>query len=136
MVIDNVIVNKSKIIERCIQRVNAEYQNNQLNLFDNITKQDSIVLNLQRACDATIDLAMRLIRKKKLGVPQTSREAFELLAEKSLISPELLISMKRMVGFRNIAVHQYQTLNIEIVKMIVENHLGDFGNFIDVVKSR
>ena len=34
-----------------------------------------------------------------------------------------------MVGFRNIAVHDYQTLNLDILKQIVENHLGDFTSF-------
>ena len=38
--------------------------------------------------------------------------------------------MQGMVGFRNIAVHDYQNLNLEIVVAIVEKHLGDFEDFI------
>ena len=38
-----------------------------------------------------------------------------------------------MVGFRNIAVHDYQNLNIEIVISIVQKHLEDFEGFIDEI---
>jgi uncharacterized protein YutE (UPF0331/DUF86 family) len=43
--------------------------------------------------------------------------------------------MQGMVGFRNIAVHDYQNLNIEIVVAIVEKHLGDFESFIEEIFS-
>ena len=46
---------------------------------ENHTKQDSIVLNLQRACEASIALAMHIVAEKKLGIPQKSQEAFTLL---------------------------------------------------------
>jgi len=39
-----------------------------------ITRQDSIILNLQRACEASIDAAMHLVRVKRLGIPQESRD--------------------------------------------------------------
>jgi uncharacterized protein YutE (UPF0331/DUF86 family) len=65
----DVILNKVNIIERCILRVQDVYAGNPENLND-FTKQDSMVLNIQRACEASIDLAMHLIAEKKLGVPQ------------------------------------------------------------------
>ena len=34
--------------------------------------------------------------------------------------------MKVMVGFRNIAVHDYQEMNLVILQKIVEDHLKDF----------
>jgi uncharacterized protein YutE (UPF0331/DUF86 family) len=66
-----VILNKVSIIERCIKRIHEEYDNNPDHL-ENYTKQDSIVLNLQRACEASIDLAMHIVADKKLGLPQKS----------------------------------------------------------------
>jgi len=37
--------------------------------------------------------------------------------------------MKRMVGFRNVAVHEYQTLQLPITLNIITGHLGEFSEF-------
>src|SRR5690606_5251310 len=75
---DDVVLNKAAIIERCVARVREEYADDPRNLTDNITRQDSIILNLQRACEAAIDLAMHVVRRRRLGVPQETRDAFRL----------------------------------------------------------
>ena len=54
---DDVVLNKTGVIERCLQRIEDEYDGNPSNLRENLTRQDAIVLNLQRACQASIDLA-------------------------------------------------------------------------------
>jgi len=123
---DDVVVNKAAIIERCVARVRAEYGDDDRNLTENITRQDSIVLNLQRACEAAIDLAMHVVRKKRLGVPQETRDAFRLLQEDGVLSPELSQRLMRMVGFRNVAIHDYRRLNLDVVRSIVTTHLTDF----------
>lgn len=76
----------------------------------NQTKQDSIILNLQRACEAAIDLAMHIVSENNLGIPQNSRDAFELLLQNHMISHDLAVKLKAMVGFRNIAIHDYQAV--------------------------
>ncbi|SEN94191.1 Uncharacterized conserved protein YutE, UPF0331/DUF86 family [Mesobacillus persicus] len=129
---NDVILNKISIVERCLRRIHEEYENNPVNL-KNYTKQDSIILNLQRACEASIDLAMHIVAENKLGLPQKSREAFTLLAEKGIISTTLSQRMQAMVGFRNIAVHDYQELNIVILQKIIESHLEDFTEFTKAV---
>jgi uncharacterized protein YutE (UPF0331/DUF86 family) len=128
----DVVYNKSAIIERCIARVHEEYQGDSANL-ENFSKQDAIVLNILRACEACIDLAMHVVSVRKLGIPQSSRDAFELLYSARLIDGNLSNRLKAMIGFRNIAVHDYQVLNLEIVKKIIEIHLGDFREFAEVI---
>lgn len=132
---DDVVLNKSSIIERCLQRVREEYDDDPVNLHDDITKQDAIILNLQRACQAAIDLAMHLFREHELGVPQESRESFALLEEEGHLDSDLSRRLMRMVGFRNVAVHGYQNLNLDIVQSIVEEHLSDFTRFTERVLS-
>jgi hypothetical protein len=46
MAIDNIILNKTAIIERCIIRIQEEYQGFEDELATNHTRQDSIILNL------------------------------------------------------------------------------------------
>ncbi|WP_069648847.1 type VII toxin-antitoxin system HepT family RNase toxin [Caloranaerobacter ferrireducens] len=128
----DVIFNKVAIIERCIKRIYEEYENNPQNLL-NYTKQDSIILNIQRAAEACIDLAMHVVAEKSLGIPQNSRDGFELLHKNGIISKELNKKLKAMVGFRNIAVHDYQNIDLDIVKKIIELHLNDMKQFATVI---
>ncbi len=121
--------NKAAIIERCVRRAREVYAGVDSNLTDDLTRQDSIVLNLQRACEAVVDLAMHLVRSYRLGIPQDSRQAFDLLAENGKLDRTLAQSLKRMVGFRNVAVHNYQDLNIAVVRAILHNHADDLLAF-------
>ncbi len=126
--INDVILNKISTIERCRNRIQDVYENEPSNLKD-YTKQDSIILNIQRACEASIDLAMHIVSELSLGLPQTSRDSFDMLHSHSIIDENSAKRLKAMVGFRNIAVHDYQTINIDILIQIVENHLNDFTNY-------
>jgi uncharacterized protein YutE (UPF0331/DUF86 family) len=64
-------------------------------------------------------------------VPQESRDAFELLATAGSLERELGERLKSMVGFRNVAVHDYQALNLDIVREIVRHRLGDLARFAE-----
>lgn len=123
---DDVVVNKAATIERCIARVREEHAGNDRNLVDDQRRQDSIVLNLQRACEAAIDLAMHVVRVRHLGVPQETRDGFAFLRDAGILSPGLAERMMAMVGFRNVAVHDYRRLDLAIVRSIVTQRLDDF----------
>lgn len=123
-----VILNKYESIERCINRINEEYEGNPENL-SNYSKLDAIVLNLQRACELVIDIAMYIVTSKKLGLPQAKREAFEMLMENNYIDEETCKKMKGMIGFRNIAIHDYKEIDEEILKNVIGNHLNDLLEF-------
>lgn len=127
--VDDVLLNKIASIERCLKRVEEEYRGHEKEFHGNLTRQDSIVLNLLRACEASVDLAMHLVRTKKLGLPQESREAFTLLEQSGMLDAELAARMRAMVGFRNIAVHDYQKLSLDVVQSILEKHLDDFRRY-------
>jgi uncharacterized protein YutE (UPF0331/DUF86 family) len=131
--VDDVLLNKIASIERCLKRVEEEYRGHEQELHSNFTRQDSIVLNLLRACEASVDLAMHLVRTKKLGLPQESREAFTLLEQAGMLSTEHAARMRAMVGFRNTAVHEYQKLSLDVVKAILEKHLDDFRRYTAVL---
>ena len=131
----DVVLNKIQTIERCLRRIREEYVGSEAEFEENFTKQDSVILNLERASQASIDIATHIVKNRNLGLPNTSRELFDLLLEADIISQKSCRQMQGMVGFRNIAVHDYQNLNIEIVVAIVEKHLGDFESFIEEIFS-
>jgi len=127
--VDDVALNKLAAIERCVRRIAEVYAGDDRNLRADLTRQDSIILNIQRAAESAIDLAMHLVRREKLGIPQDSRDAFSLLVQRSGLDPELGVRLQRMVGFRNVAVHDYQAVNLEIVRQIILHHLDDLVSF-------
>lgn len=130
---DDIIINKTETIKRCLDRIREEYLGFEDEFYKNYTKQDSIILNIERMAQASIDIASHIVRVKKLGVPQSTRETFDFLLDKELISQKTHKNMSAMVSFRNIAVHDYQTLNLEIVVSVLKNHLDDFKIYIDEV---
>ena len=127
--IDDIDLNKAAIIRRCLKRIAEEYREDPSRL-DDFTIQDSVILNLLRACEAAIDLAMHRVAQGRLGIPQASRDAFELLAQNAILSQACATAMKHMVGFRNIAVHSYQNIQKPILHAIVGKHLADFETFL------
>lgn len=132
---DDVVRNKALAIERCLARVREEFRGDRKRL-DDQTVEDAIVLNLQRACESAIDLAMHVVASERLGVPQESREAFTLLETAGRIDPATADAMRRMVGFRNVAVHDYQTLSRPILTSILEKNLEDFSRLIGALLKR
>lgn len=130
--VDDVIINKCAVIENCLKRIREEYVGYEHSLAEDYTKQDSVILNLQRACEAAIDLGMRLVRIKKLGAPQNSRDVFALLQNANILPKKLADDLQAMVGFRNVAIHDYQKINLEIVYSIVEKKLNNFEDLIKI----
>ncbi|MDD3760838.1 MAG: DUF86 domain-containing protein [Acidithiobacillus sp.] len=130
---DDVLLNKAAIIERCVVRAREEYTADPATFASNFTRQDAAILNIQRACEAALDMGQHLIRRERLGVPQSARDVFALLAQGGWIEAALADSLKRMVGFRNIAVHSYQELQLSITISILEKHLDEFLQFSQTV---
>lgn len=134
--VDDVLLNKVAIIERCVARVREVHAGDARNLHQDLTRQDSIVLNIQRACEAAIDLAMHAVSNNRLGVPQDSREAFDMLEAAGLVPTELALSLRRMVGFRNVAVHEYRKVSLDVVEQILARGLDDLLAFAALLLKR
>ncbi|OAH99912.1 type VII toxin-antitoxin system HepT family RNase toxin [Methylomonas methanica] len=123
---DDVLLNKAATIERCVRRAREEYAADPDTFAQNHSRQDAAILNIQRACEAALDMGQHLIRREKLGIPQSARDVFNLLAKGGWIEVALAENLKRMVGFRNIAVHDYQALQLPITVAIIDKHLDEF----------
>ncbi len=128
---DDVIFNKSASIKRCIKRIKEEYKMS--SDLSNYTHVDAMILNIERACQATIDIATHIVAKNKLGIPQSTSDAFEILHSNKIIGDDLLHSLNAMSGFRNIAVHEYQKLDNSILDYIAKTGYKDFIKLCEVV---
>ena len=118
MAADSIVLRKSQIIEQCLRRIKEEFGNATSIAQLPQASQDSVLLNLERACQAAIDISMRLVRLHQLGIPMDARDSFELLSKRKILSDEQFKAMSSMVGFRNTAVHDYQGLNLRFFPRI------------------
>ena len=128
MVDRDIVQAKVAIVQRCLKRIKDVTGLDPTKL-DDLDTQDIFTLNLQRAVQATIDLAAHVVGAEGLGLPRDLRENFRLLANNAIIPHELCVRMEKMVGFRNIAVHEYQTLDLAVLRSILSNNLKDLENF-------
>ncbi|QOC23552.1 DUF86 domain-containing protein [Wenzhouxiangella sp. AB-CW3] len=127
---NDVLVNKKISIERCVRQIREYYRlDSDLPFERDHLRQDAIAMNLQRAAELCIDIANHLVRKRKLGLPQDSRDSFSLLNEAGIIGDELANRLKGMVGFRNILVHEYRKLDLDIMVDVIENRLDGLLEF-------
>lgn len=69
----------------------------------------------------------------QLSPPGTMGQTFDILMEAGVLDTDLAGRMKRAVGFRNLALHNYDVINWTIVYTIAQNHLMDFEDFARAV---
>ncbi|MDO8336221.1 MAG: DUF86 domain-containing protein [Candidatus Saccharibacteria bacterium] len=127
---DKIIVNKKlDSLSRCINRIQEKCPTDASELKTNLDLQDVIVLNLSRAVQLCVDIAAHTLAASNQPVPNTMSEAFQSLEEMQIINTHLADRLKKSVGFRNLAVHNYHDLNWDIVFAVASKHLEDFKQF-------
>lgn len=116
------LAQKSARIERCVARAREEYQLSSAFQTD-YSRQDAAILNIQRACELAIDLGNMVIAHEQWGLPRSARDVFATLNQRGLIDEAHATTLQHMVGFRNVAVHEYETLDIAIVVAVVQRDI-------------
>lgn len=124
-----VLENKIESLRRCIARVTSKCPPTVEGLAADIDAQDVVVLNLSRAVQLCVDIAMHRLTDLNVATPQTMGEAFTALASQGIIHAELCQRMRSAVGFRNLAVHNYDNISWAVVHAIATTHLDDFRAF-------
>jgi len=118
------VLAKIATIDRCLARI-AEVRGERRKDLLPVDVEDIASLNLQRAIQAAIDLAAHIVAAEGYGTPDSAAGVFTLLYQRGVIDLDLATRLRRMVGFRNIAVHEYQTVDPAILESLLERHLGD-----------
>ena len=129
-----VLHTKLEALIRCVHRIKSQKVSTLEELENNLDKQEIIILNLQRAVQICVDIGNHILLDFKTPTPSTMSETFKYLAENKIISPQNAKDLSHAVGFRNIAVHQYENIDCKIVFAIVQNHLTDFQIFTEAIE--
>ncbi|MCW2279131.1 type VII toxin-antitoxin system HepT family RNase toxin [Heliophilum fasciatum] len=132
MVEKDVIQAKVATIRRCLMRIREKTELCPEKLID-LDVQDIFVLNLQRAIQACIDTAAHMISGNGWGLPSSLKDHFDILARHNVLEQELANQLKKMTGFHNIAVHDYQALELVVLQRILQNHLVNIEDFYEAI---
>ena len=126
---ETVILVKIESLKRCLDRIKTKIPQDAKELSSNLDSQDIIILNLERAVQLCVDIAAHVLAELESQTPQTMAESFVRLHEQGIIGEKTADSMRKSVGFRDIAVHEYQIISWDAVFAISTKHLDDFKIF-------
>lgn len=135
MVERDVVLAKIAVIDRCLARI-AEIRARRGGTLLPVDVEDITVLSLTRAAQAAIDLAAHVVATEGYGLPSGVAETFSLLEQHGVLEPALAARLRKMVGFRNLAVHDYQTIDPRILESIVTTRLDDLRALAAVIAER
>ena len=94
---------------------------------------DSAKYNLQTSIEAMIDICNHIISRKRLRVPATNVESFEVVSEAGLLPADVLPVYRSMARFRNRIVHMYDDVDDSQIHEILQTRLDDIRAFVQHV---
>jgi len=137
---ETIILLKITSLERCLRRIQGKIPADRATLSEDLDRQDIIALNLERAIQVCVDIASHIVAELDLAAPLTMAESFGVLCQAGILSDSVAKRMQKSVGFRNIAVHEYDAINWDVVFAIITGHLDDFRKYaaeiVDWMKTR
>ncbi len=130
MVNTSVVLSKTSGVRRRLERLKDFKRVSPEQLKNDMDTQDIILHNLQLAIQGCLDIGSHIISDEGWGIAGSFSDMFYILQERQVIAPSLADKMVAMVGFRNILVHEYETIRLDIVVNILEHHLDDIEEFL------
>jgi uncharacterized protein YutE (UPF0331/DUF86 family) len=130
----DLLAKKLARIETCVQEIRTLGHPEELGR--DLREERFLEHTLQIAIQAVLDAASHIVSDERLGEPETNRELFDLLERHGWISAQLAAPLRAMAGFRNVLVHGYETVDLDIVRAILEHHLGDLLEFVATIRRR
>lgn len=133
MVDRDLALRKIATIDEYLQQL-TEYRNVDPDSYRSDWKTQRIVeRTLHLAIEACMDLADSMVADRRLSVPDTGAATLETLANAGVVPAELGRSLARMVGFRNILVHNYARIDPSTVLRVLRTDIDDVARFRDAV---
>jgi uncharacterized protein YutE (UPF0331/DUF86 family) len=133
---DSVVLEKKvDSILRYLTRIEQRLPINEEQFLSDYDAQDVVVLNITRAVQLSVDIATHVLSTGNEAVPNTMSDAFTKVHRQGVISGRVAAKMKKSVGYRNVAVHSYDDVDLSITYAIARDHLQDFKDFIKEIIS-
>ncbi|MCU0825483.1 MAG: DUF86 domain-containing protein [Leptospira sp.] len=121
---------KIQSMEICITRIKKVKNSTKEEFLTNLDLQDVITLNLQRLIQLGIDIACILISNQNLLIPERMADVFLLLNRLEIIDSDLAFKLAKSVGLRNLAVHEYSNLDLDLLYEFAYTEIQDYTIFM------
>ncbi|NLW82695.1 MAG: DUF86 domain-containing protein [Desulfovibrionales bacterium] len=128
------ILRKMESLGRCVDRIRSKRGFTHEELLRNHDLQDILSVNLQRAVQLSVDIALHMLSDLSGTLPDTMGAAFIALREHGVIPERTANALRSSVGLRNVAVHDYVAVNWQIVQDVVDGHVEVFADFMREVE--
>lgn len=125
--------------ERIAHHCERLYRRRELTAQDLVANEDlrnTVLMDVQQAVQACIDLATHACADSRYGVPATAAEAFSTLARHNVIDGTLARRLSAASGLRNLIVHQYADIELELVLDVIRTDLDDLPAFARALRAR
>ena len=127
------IAQKIESLTHCLKRIETKKPDEMNTLLNDYDIQDIISVNLERSIQICVDIAAIVISEKNLKTANTMAGCFMALETAKILPPDLSLKMQKSVGFRNVSVHEYKSIDWELVFDIITNHLVNFKQYIKAI---
>jgi uncharacterized protein YutE (UPF0331/DUF86 family) len=128
-----IVARKLEALRRCVQRIESRCPPDADTLLGDPDLQDILSLNLTRAVQLCVDIGAHVLASIEAPTPGTMAQTFDQLATMRVLDSSLAQGLRRAVGFRNIAVHNYEAIDWRIVHAIARQHVADFRAFASAI---
>ena len=130
---DEVIRQRLQLLESYVQHLQGYRARTREEVRSDMSLTWAVEHGLQLSIQCVLDVCHYLVADLALGVPATLQEAIELLRDAGVFPAACADTLVQMERFRNLLVHVYAQVDIERVYDHVQNHLDDFGQFVQHV---
>jgi uncharacterized protein YutE (UPF0331/DUF86 family) len=130
----DLVAKKLALVETCVRELRVLAR--PADLATDVVQERFVEHTLQIAIQAVLDVASHVVSDERLGEPRTNREFLDLLERNGWLPGDLATVVRRMVGLRNVLVHGYDTVDVAVVREIVEQRLDDLLRFVAAIRSR
>jgi uncharacterized protein YutE (UPF0331/DUF86 family) len=129
------IAKKLESLIHCLKRIEEKRPRNLSDLQKDFDIQDIISINLERAIQLCVDIAAVIISERNLKTSNTMAGSFLVLEDNGILPEQLSLNLQKAVGFRNVSVHEYASIDWNIVFDVIHNHLGSFKEYLKIAAS-
>ena len=91
---------------------------------------------LQIAIQSMLDVASHIVSAEVMGEPRSNHDLIDMLARYRWIPLDLAPTLHAMIGFRNILVHGYETVDLAVVEGVALHRLDDLLGFVRAIRLR
>lgn len=89
---------------------------------------------LQVAIQCLIDIGTHTVSGLNLGRVEEYKDIAKLLHRKGIIPEGLAERLQRMIGLRNLLIHEYLTIDLGRLYQIIQEDIGDLEEFAKYIK--